>query len=99
MRHARERQHSGNRGGDSDINASPRVRLALQLARQDDYQLVRRSACLNHQIASREVQILGIGRKPLELILLEIFENRNLAESLNKWSSCDGRHNYTLLRY
>ena len=31
----------------------------------------------------REMQILGIGREPLELILLEIFENGNLAESLN----------------
>ena len=37
------------------------------------------STSLNHQIARREVQILGIGCEPLELILLEIFENGNLA--------------------
>ena len=99
MRHARERQHSGDGAGAGDIDARARGPLALQLTREDDNQLVRRSAGLNHHVASREVQILGVGREPLELILLEIFENGNLAESFNERSSCDGCHIYTLLRY
>src|SRR5579862_6713269 len=40
--------------------------------------------------------VLGVGREPLELILLQVSELRNPAERFNERRYCEGCHIYTL---
>ena len=53
----------------------------------------------SHQVAGAVMPVLCVGREPLELVLLQIFENRDLRSASIRGVVGHGCHIYTLLKY